>query len=60
MPRTIVTHWQHAPAGATGIRDAHCLYPGVPIAIDMQKRVGRNRIIYNGPAAIWPGRKNQV
>ncbi|NNM88827.1 MAG: hypothetical protein HKL95_09960 [Phycisphaerae bacterium] len=54
MPRTIVTHWQHAPTGATGSRDAHCLYPGVPVAIDMQKRVGRNRIIYNGPAAIWP------
>lgn len=53
MPRTILTHWQHAPAGATGSRDEFCRYPGVPVGIDMQKRVGRNRIIYNGPAAIW-------
>jgi alpha-L-fucosidase 2 len=54
MPRSILTHWQHGPTGSTGQWDAHCRYPGVPLAVDIQKRIGRNRIVYNKAAGIWP------
>ncbi len=53
MPRSILTHWQHAPAGSQGRVDHHCRYPGVPMAIDIAKRVGRNRINYRKPALVW-------
>ena len=53
MPRSILAHWQHGPPGSRGQWDSHCRYPGVPLAVDLQKRVGRNRIVYHQPAAIW-------
>jgi alpha-L-fucosidase 2 len=53
MPRSILTHWQHGPAGSQGQVDSHCRYPGVPVALDIEKRVGRNRIIYQKPAELW-------
>jgi len=53
MPRSILTHWQHAPAGSQGKVDHCSRYAGVPVCIDIAKRVGRNRIIYLKPAALW-------
>ncbi len=53
MPRSVLTHWQHAPQGSQGFWDGHCRYPGVPLAVDVQRRVGRNRLIYHGPARLW-------
>jgi alpha-L-fucosidase 2 len=53
MPRSILAHWHHAPAGSRGQLDHHCRYPGVPIAVDIAKRVGRNRIVYRKPAVRW-------
>ncbi|NNM88644.1 MAG: hypothetical protein HKL95_09005 [Phycisphaerae bacterium] len=53
MPRKILTHWQHAPEGAQGWCDRRCRYPGVPGAIDIQKFVARNRLVYKRSAANW-------
>src|SRR3954464_4847697 len=53
MPRTILGHFQHGPARAKPQWESHCRYPGVPLAVDIEKRVARNRIVYNGPAELW-------
>ncbi|HXR48738.1 MAG TPA: glycoside hydrolase N-terminal domain-containing protein [Candidatus Limnocylindrales bacterium] len=53
MPRSIITHWNNAPAGSRGQWDSRCRYPGVPLAVDIQKRIGRHRLVYRGPAAVW-------
>lgn len=53
MAREILTHWHHAPQGSRGYRDSTYRYPGVPLAINLDERVGRHRIVYDEPAVCW-------
>jgi len=53
MTRPLHTHWEQAPKGSRGVCDAMTRHPGVPLATDLGELVGRHRLVYDAPAAIW-------